>query len=61
MNVAGKVNIKVVCNTMKVSRVFLHSGVTLNVQEDKKEPVVLSQKVIKSGNTCRFMAVVLVK
>ena len=61
MNVAGRVNIKAVCNTMKLNRAFLHSTIPLKVQEDKKEPVVLSQKVIKSGNNCTFMAMVLVK
>lgn len=61
MNVAGKVNIKVVCNTMKLNRVFLHSPIILKVQEDENEPVVLSEKVILSGNSCTFMAVVLVE
>lgn len=37
------------------------SAITLKVQEDKNEPVVLSQKVVKSGSNCTFMAMVLVK
>lgn len=55
------VNIKAMCNTMKLNRMFLHSSITLKVEDDKNELVVLSQKVSKSGNNCMFMAVVLVK
>lgn len=46
---------------MKLNRVFLHSAITLKVQDDKNELEVLSQKVIKSGSNCTFMAMVLVK
>lgn len=40
---------------------FLHWTFTLKVRGGKSEPVVLSQKVIKSGNNCTFLAMVLVK
>lgn len=61
MNIAGRVNIKAARNTVKLNRKFLHSSITQKVQEDKNEPVILGQKVIKSGNNCTFMATVFVK
>lgn len=61
VNVAGRVNTKAASNTMKFNRAFLHFSITLKVQEDKNESVVLSQKAIKNGNNCTFMAMELVK
>lgn len=53
-------NVKALCNIMKLNRMLLHSTFTVRVQKDKNEPV-FRQKVIKNGYNCTIMAVVLVK